>query len=103
MSKDAWAYIVDHVFSHEYSTIYHQSFLRLLLKVIELKDENLYVTVIICQNVLSKIANLYEDAFKAKEYGMAFLKHDLLTLCVLWVEITEYYLEKNDNFPGFSA
>ena len=48
MSKDAWAYLVDHVFSHEFSPLYHQIFLRLLLKVIELKDENLYVTVIIC-------------------------------------------------------
>lgn len=48
LSKDAWSLIVDHVFMHIYSPIYHQKFFKLFLKIVELRDENLLVTVVIC-------------------------------------------------------
>ncbi|CDW82096.1 UNKNOWN [Stylonychia lemnae] len=103
LSKDAWSQIVDHVFQHEYCPVYHQTFFKLLLKVMELRDENLLVTVIVCQNALSKIHQLYEEQYRAIEYKMDFKKQDLMTIVCLWVELVDMHFDKNDNFPGFSS
>lgn len=61
----------------------------MLVKVFLLKDENLYLTVIISQNMLSMILKIYEDAFKQKEFGMKFDKHDLLVILGLLTEIIQ--------------
>jgi hypothetical protein len=61
------------------------------------------ITVLICQNALSKIHALYEEANRALEYKMPFNKGDLLATIILVVEILEMHFEKNDNFPGFAS
>eukprot|EP00347_Sterkiella_histriomuscorum_P002617 403367450 len=103
LTKDSWSLIVDHFFQNEFCPMYHQLFFKLLLKVFELRDENLLITAVICQNALSKLHALYEDSNKAIEYRMPFKKHDQLTIVCLWVELMEFHFERNENFPGFSS
>lgn len=48
MSKEAWAHMIDDLFDHEHNTIFQALFLRILIKVFDTKDENLYLQVLIC-------------------------------------------------------
>jgi len=58
VSKETWSLIVDHLFDHPYCALYHQSFFKLLLDMFRFRDENLYITVVICQNSLAKMLSI---------------------------------------------
>jgi hypothetical protein len=78
-------------------------FLKMIIKVFETKDENLFITALICQNILASILRIYEEAYKALEYTMPFKKNDLLAILSLIVEILEFHFEKNPAYPGLSG
>lgn len=59
VSKETWCHLVDNVFEHPENKIYHTAFLKLFLEMFKFRDENLYVTVIISQNIMAKVLDFY--------------------------------------------
>ncbi len=69
--------------------MYHVAVFKLLLEMFKFRDENLYITVIISQNIMAKILDFYQRAVTAKEYDMPYTDHTMLETLSLWVEVID--------------
>jgi len=103
VSKETWCLLVDNVFDHPENSIYHAAFLKLFIEMFKFRDENLYVTVIISQNIMAKILDFYQRAVTAKEYDMPYTDGTMLETMSLWVEIIDTYFDGNKCYPSFAA